>query len=141
MAALLPECDRSAESAGNSYAGVSSDLFKSAAFQSAMSNFQNLLASGMFDREGPNVGGSKVVDHFRRLHTETNLSASNWRETMPLVGKKRRAAKKLAAEAAPLRRLCDVHLKPLGGVAPTASHASRSQAESVAAACQSLEFS
>ena len=47
----------------------------------------------------------------------------------------------LAAEAAPLRRLCDVHLNPLGGVAPTASHASRSQAESVAAACQSLEFS
>jgi hypothetical protein len=47
----------------------------------------------------------------------------------------------LAAEAAPLRRLCDVHLNPLRVVAPTAVHASRSEAESVVAACQSLEFS
>jgi hypothetical protein len=45
----------------------------------------------------------QVVDHFRRLHTETNLSASNWRETMPLVGKKRRAAKKVQQ-----RRYCSL---------------------------------
>jgi hypothetical protein len=30
------------------------------------------------------------------------------------------APMQLAAEAAPLRRLCDVHLYPFGGVAPTA---------------------
>mmetsp|Transcript_43866 Transcript_43866/g.110072 ORF Transcript_43866/g.110072 Transcript_43866/m.110072 type:complete len:570 (-) Transcript_43866:189-1898(-) len=97
MAELLPPLDRSTEP-GASHGGVSSALFKSPAFQGAMANFQTLLASGMFDREGPNAGGSKVVDHFRRLHTETDLNASKWRETMPLVGKKRRAAKKRAAD-------------------------------------------
>jgi hypothetical protein len=47
----------------------------------------------------------------------------------------------LAAEAAPLRRPCDVHLKPGGGEAPMALFASSMHAERAFAAHQSDEFS
>jgi predicted RNA methylase len=51
------------------------------------------------------------------------------------------ASMHVAAEAAPLRRLCDVHFEPFGGSALMAVYASRSQAESVAAACKTPQFS
>jgi hypothetical protein len=47
----------------------------------------------------------------------------------------------LAADAAPFRRLCDVHLKPGGAAVLIVRSARASQAESVVAACQSAEAS
>jgi hypothetical protein len=47
----------------------------------------------------------------------------------------------LAADAAPFRRLCDVHLKPVGADALTVRRARASQAEMVDAASQSAEGS
>jgi hypothetical protein len=47
----------------------------------------------------------------------------------------------LAAEAAPFRRLCDVHLKPAGADELIVWRARESQAETVDAAPQSAEFS
>jgi hypothetical protein len=47
----------------------------------------------------------------------------------------------LAAEAAPFRRLCDVHLKPAGAEASTVRRARESQTEMVDAAPQSAEAS
>jgi hypothetical protein len=46
-----------------------------------------------------------------------------------------------AAEATPLRRLCDVHVKPARGVAPRALKACSSQAEKVDPACHYAEVS
>jgi hypothetical protein len=51
----------------------------------------------------------------------------------------RGAPMQMAADAAPFRRLCDVHLKPAGADALTARRASASQAEMVDAAPQSAE--
>jgi hypothetical protein len=48
---------------------------------------------------------------------------------------------KLVEDRAPLRRLCDVPLKPKGGEAPTALYYLSRHAESVAAACQFHELS
>jgi hypothetical protein len=53
----------------------------------------------------------------------------------------RGAPMQLAAEAAPFRRLCDVHLKPAGAAVLTAWRARARQAETVDAAPQSAEFS
>jgi hypothetical protein len=47
----------------------------------------------------------------------------------------------LAADAAPLWRICDVHLKPGGGVGPTYLYAGSNHEASVAAACKSEELS
>jgi hypothetical protein len=51
------------------------------------------------------------------------------------------APMQLAAEVAPLRRLCDVHLKPVGAVVLIARRAMVSHAESVVAAVHSAEGS
>jgi hypothetical protein len=53
----------------------------------------------------------------------------------------RGAPMQLAADAAPFRRLCDVHLKPAGADALTARRARASHAEMVDAAPQSTEGS
>jgi hypothetical protein len=47
----------------------------------------------------------------------------------------------LAADAAPFRRLCDVHLKPEGAEVLTVRSANASQAESMAAAPHLAEAS
>jgi hypothetical protein len=51
----------------------------------------------------------------------------------------REAPMQLAAEATHFRRLCDVHLKPAGGVVFVARSARASQAESAAATFHSAE--
>jgi hypothetical protein len=53
----------------------------------------------------------------------------------------RGAPMQLAADAAPIRRLCDVHLKPVGADVLIVRSARVSQVESVAAALQSAEAS
>jgi hypothetical protein len=53
----------------------------------------------------------------------------------------RGAPMQLAADAAPFRRLCDVHLKPAGADEPAARRARASQAEMVGAAPHSVEGS
>ena len=53
----------------------------------------------------------------------------------------RGAPMQLAADAAPFRRLCDVHLKPAGADESTVRRARVSQAEMVGAAPQSVEGS
>jgi hypothetical protein len=53
----------------------------------------------------------------------------------------RGAPMQLAAEAAPFRRLCDVHLKPADADVLTARRARASHAETVDAAPQSAELS
>jgi hypothetical protein len=53
----------------------------------------------------------------------------------------RGAPMQLAAEAAPFRRVCDVHLKPAGAAVLTVRRARASQAEMVDAAPQSAEAS
>jgi hypothetical protein len=47
----------------------------------------------------------------------------------------------LALEAAPFRRMCNVHLRHGGGVAPMAMYASSTKVERVAYSCQLTKLS
>jgi len=99
LASMLPECDRDPSGVGE----ISEGMFSNPVFMSAIDNLQGLQAAGMFDREAPGVP-PLVVDHYRRLRTETNLAETGWKNDTPLTGKRRRAALKRGAAQLDLAR-------------------------------------
>lgn len=63
---------------------VASKLFACAQFQDALGNFKNLLSSGMFDPSSA-ACSSRMMEHYTKLTSITDLASEHWHEKLPLL--------------------------------------------------------